>query len=462
MCSHRQFPSSHVFIYNEKAAQAAAILSSNDSISSSDYGILMRQIASRSLILAHLDIPSSCAWVPPLPPSQITSACLPLPLRFVAVCTAVLVAVINWFAAFLPCAASGIVNRSRMGQLLCLRCSSIILSPFIIPASPTPPPPLTIRKSRHRLLSLSFLLITDFAFGFFWVYYAPAALAAAVEWIGPGYRQTLGAQAALEQVKYWLMGNPAGLKLNNHLSAAASSACIHVLDLWLLVHLWTGDFAASAAAFLLRWGGCLGISFVVACALDASNIMCAWVLLLHAAFRKINSTLTSISASLFRLFRGKKWNPLRQRVDSCDASVDQWLLGTLAFSVLLFLMPTVVSFHLFFAIMRAILYVAQLPLQLLLFFLTETPIYPLMCRIFWRQQLCCSLLLRNISVTAAHQAGGAALSKATASVFALEADCEGWADVLKDMVGKMRLLFAVQFKHIKVERSGPCSARCST
>ena len=47
------------------------------------------------------------------------------------------------------------------------------------------------------------------------------------------------------------------------------------------------------------------------------------------------------------------------------------------------------------------------------------------------------------------------MSKATASVFALEADCEGWADVLKDMVGKMRLLFAVQFKHIKVERSGP-------
>ena len=29
--------------------------------------------------------------------------------------------------------------------------------------------------------------------------------------------------------------------------------------------------------------------------------------------------------SLFRLFRGKKWNPLRKRVDTCDASVDQWL-----------------------------------------------------------------------------------------------------------------------------------------
>jgi len=93
--------------------------------------------------------------------------------------------------------------------------------------------------------------------------------------------------------------------------------------------------------------------------------------------------------SLFRLFRGKKWNPLRKRVDSCDASVEQWLLGTLAFSVLLFLMPTVVSFHVFFAIMRAILWAAQLPLELLLFLLTETPVFPLLCRTFAPQQLCC-------------------------------------------------------------------------
>jgi hypothetical protein len=37
-----------------------------------------------------------------LPSQQRLHACLPLPLRYVAVCTAVLVAVINWFAVFLP------------------------------------------------------------------------------------------------------------------------------------------------------------------------------------------------------------------------------------------------------------------------------------------------------------------------------------------------------------------------
>jgi len=92
------------------------------------------------------------------------------------------------------------------------------------------------------------------------------------------------------------MGNPAGVKLNDHLSAAASSACIHVLDLWLHVHAWAGDAAAAAAAVLLRWGGCLGLSFVVACALDLSNMACACVLLLHAAFKATNASLSSIVA----------------------------------------------------------------------------------------------------------------------------------------------------------------------
>ena len=269
---------------------------------------------------------------------------------------------------------------------------SIIHSPFIMPPPhPTPPLPLITRASRHRLLSLSLLLLIDFALGFMWVSHAPSALATALEWIEPGYRHTLGAHGAAKQVKYWLMGNPAGVKLNDHLSTAASTACIHVLDLWVHAHSWLGDAAAAAAAMLLHWGGCLGFSFVVASALDVSNMACACVLLLHAAFQTANSTLSSVVASFFRLFRGKKWNPLRKRVDTCDASVEQWLLGTLAFSVLLFLMPTAVSFHVFFAIMRAMLWAAQLPLELMLFLLTETPVFPLLCRTFAPQQLCCRL-----------------------------------------------------------------------
>jgi hypothetical protein len=453
VCSHRQFPSSHVFLYDERAAQAAAIVASAESISASasDYCSVTLQMASRANILHQLDVDSPCSWMPQPPSPEVANACLPLPLRFVAICTAVLVYIINMFAALLPAALSGLIMRSHVGQLLCFRCSSIINSPFIMPSfTSTPPPPLTTRISRHRLLSLSLLLLIDFALGFFWVHNAPSALAATLEYIEPGYRYALGAQGAAKQVKYWLMGNPAGFKLNDHLSAAASSACIHVLDLWLHAHALVGDFATAAVAFTLRWGGGLGLSFVIACALDLSNIACAWVLLLHTAFQTINCTLSSISASLFRLFRGKKWNPLRKRVDSCDASVDQWLLGTLAFSVLLFLMPTILSFHLFFAIMRVILWAAQLPLESALFILTDTPVYPLICRILWPQQLCCSLFLRKLSASAANLGALTADRSTAAAVFALEAGCEGWDDVLKEVTSKAKCLFVMQLLRLKV------------
>jgi hypothetical protein len=453
VCSHRQFPSTHVFIYDERAAQAAAIVASAESMpaSASDYCSVTRQMAARANILHCLDINSPCSWMPQPPSPEVANSCLPLPLRFVAVCTAVLVYMINAIAASLPNALSGLLQRSHVGQLLCLRCSSIINSPFIVPSfTPAPPPPLTTRIFRHRLLSLSLLLLIDFALGFCWVHNAPSALASTLEYIEPGYRYALGAQGAAKQVKYWLMGNPAGVKLNDHLSAAASSACIHVLDLWLHVHAAIGEFATVAVAFVLRWGGGLGLSFVIACALDLSNIACAWVLLLHTAFQTINSTLASISASLFRLFRGKKWNPLRKRVDSCDASVDQWLRGTLAFSVLLFLMPTILSFHLFFAIMRAILWAAQLPLEFVLFILTETPVYPLICRILWPQQLCCSLFLHRLCASADIHGTGTADRSSAAAVFALKAGCEGWDDVLKEMMCKAKDHFVMQLLYLKV------------
>ena len=51
---------------------------------------------------------------------------------------------------------------------------------------------------------------------------------------------------------------------------------------------------------------------------------------------------------LQRLFRGKKWNPLRQRVDSMPHTVEQLFVGTVGFTVLLFLYPTTLVFYVIF------------------------------------------------------------------------------------------------------------------
>lgn len=58
----------------------------------------------------------------------------------------------------------------------------------------------------------------------------------------------------------------------------------------------------------------------------------------------------TILYSLFNLFRGKKRNTLRHRIDSCDYDLDQLLLGTILFTLLTFLFPTIVVYYLTFAL----------------------------------------------------------------------------------------------------------------
>lgn len=61
--------------------------------------------------------------------------------------------------------------------------------------------------------------------------------------------------------------------------------------------------------------------------------------MLYVLFRLFNIQIRGLTA-LFRLFLGKKKNPLRERVDSCSYQADQLFVGTLMFTILLFLMPT--------------------------------------------------------------------------------------------------------------------------
>ena len=58
-------------------------------------------------------------------------------------------------------------------------------------------------------------------------------------------------------------------------------------------------------------------------------------------------------SSLWRLFRGKKWNVLRKRVDSAQYDVDQLFIGTLLFTILLFLLPTTAFYYIVFAMVYA-------------------------------------------------------------------------------------------------------------
>lgn len=52
------------------------------------------------------------------------------------------------------------------------------------------------------------------------------------------------------------------------------------------------------------------------------------------------------------IFRGQKWNPLRERFDSYDYTVEQHIVGSLLFTPLLLLLPTTSAFYMSFTIIN--------------------------------------------------------------------------------------------------------------
>lgn len=65
---------------------------------------------------------------------------------------------------------------------------------------------------------------------------------------------------------------------------------------------------------------------------------------------RLLSIHSEATMSLFRLFRGKKWNPLRKRVDHIECSPDVLFPGSMIFMILVFLMPTTFTFYVVLAL----------------------------------------------------------------------------------------------------------------
>lgn len=64
----------------------------------------------------------------------------------------------------------------------------------------------------------------------------------------------------------------------------------------------------------------------------------------HLSCRLFNIQMSGLIA-LFRLFVGRKRNPLRARIDSCEYCSEQLFVGTVAFSALLLLLPTTTMYY---------------------------------------------------------------------------------------------------------------------
>ncbi|TQS37872.1 hypothetical protein Golomagni_01639 [Golovinomyces magnicellulatus] len=186
--------------------------------------------------------------------------------------------------------------------------------------------------------------------------------------------------AALQNTISWLMDWPAGLKLNNELAAFLGDLFLWVIDYWsncfetirpILPHvIWFIGFSSYA-----------GASMPISLLSDLISVLTLHIYCFYMASARIYNWQYIILLSLFQLFRGKKHNVLRKRIDSCDYDLDQLLLGTILFTLLFFLLPTVLVFYFTFASFRMAIISQKAILDTLLACLNHFPLFALMLRL---------------------------------------------------------------------------------
>ena len=178
----------------------------------------------------------------------------------------------------------------------------------------------------------------------------------------------------------WLTERPGGVKLNDDLGKFLGELFIWVIDYWadtmtnIRPHLPGVIYAIGFSSFA-------GASMPIALFSDLLSILTLHVYSFYIASARIYNWQLTIIISLFHLFRGKKRNVLRNRIDSCDYDLDQLLIGTILFTLLIFLLPTVLVFYLTFASARMAIIMLKATLETLLACLNHFPLFALMLRV---------------------------------------------------------------------------------
>ncbi|KAL1595616.1 pig-Q [Nothophoma quercina] len=187
---------------------------------------------------------------------------------------------------------------------------------------------------------------------------------------------------ALRRMISWLTGwpPPGGLKLNTELAAFLGDLFLWVIEYWaglmfvLRPHL-------PALVRIIGFSAFAGATMPISLFSDMLSLLTLHIYSFYIASARIFHWQLTIIISLFHLFRGKKRNILRNRIDSCDYDLDQLLLGTILFTLQFFLLPTVFVFYLTFASARVAVIALKAGLEIGLACLNHFPLFAVMLRL---------------------------------------------------------------------------------
>ncbi|KAK6151322.1 hypothetical protein DH2020_013957 [Rehmannia glutinosa] len=171
----------------------------------------------------------------------------------------------------------------------------------------------------------------------------------------------------------WLMGNPAGFKLNTELAGVLGMISLNAIQIWSTLWVFMGFLFVYFTKGLALCGIIFGLTSAAALVVDIISLVTMHVLTLHLFLSLLYSTQIQALAALWRLFRGRKGNPLRHRLDSYDYTVEQHVVGSLLFTPILLLLPTTSAFYIFFTILHTAVSFICIVIEAAISFIHSTP-----------------------------------------------------------------------------------------
>ncbi|XP_022722847.1 phosphatidylinositol N-acetylglucosaminyltransferase subunit GPI1-like isoform X2 [Durio zibethinus] len=179
----------------------------------------------------------------------------------------------------------------------------------------------------------------------------------------------------------WLMGVPAGFKLNTELAGVLGMISLNMIQIWSTLWIFVGTFFIYFIKGLAILAILFGLTIPSALVIDMIAIATLHVSTLHWLISILYSQQLHVLAALWRLFRGRKWNPLRQRLDSFDYTVKQHVVGSLLFTPLLLLLPTTSVFYIFFTILNTAIGLSCMFIEVIISVIHATPYIKIVLRL---------------------------------------------------------------------------------
>lgn len=132
-----------------------------------------------------------------------------------------------------------------------------------------------------------------------------------------------------------------------------------------------------------------GFSFLLCFVIDCFRLLTFHIYCFYSISARIYQRQLEILKSLFQLFRGKKYNILRNRTDNLNNystpsqyfEVDELLVGTLLFMILMLLLPTIFAFYLMFFLARLACIITLNFFENILIFVNSIPLFMLLLKL---------------------------------------------------------------------------------